>query len=204
MPVIEVFADVACPFAYVGLRRLSQAREEAGRSDLALRIRAWPLELVNDEPLDPDDVAEEVADLRRQVAPDLFTGFDPEQFPPTSLPALDLAASAYAADRVVGERVSMALRAALFEDGLDISRPDVLQTIASQEGAPPPSPGARDQVQADWRDGQARDVSGSPHWFVGEADFFCPSLEIERVGGHLQIHTDPAAFDAFLKTCLAL
>ena len=124
--------------------------------------------------------------------------------PPTSLPALDLAASAYAADRVVGERVSMALRTALFEDGLDISRPDVLQTIASQEGAPPPSPGARDQVQADWRDGQARDVSGSPHWFVGEADFFCPSLEIERVGGHLQIHTDPAAFDAFLKTCLAL
>ena len=88
--------------------------------------------------------------------------------------------------------------------GLDISRPDVLQTIASQEGAPPPSPGARDQVQADWRDGQARDVSGSPHWFVGEADFFCPSLEIERVDGRLQIHTDPAAFDAFLKTCLAL
>ena len=204
MPVIEVFADVACPFAYVGLRRLLQARDDAGRADLAVRIRAWPLELVNDEPMSAHHVAEEVADLRRQVAPDLFTGFDAAQFPPTSLPALDLAASAYAADRALGERVSMAVRTALFEEGLDISRPEVLQAIAFQEGAPPPGPGARDQVEADWRDGQARDVTGSPHWFVGDEDFFCPSLDISREGGHLRIDVDRAAFDAFLKTCLEL
>lgn len=204
MPVIEVFADVACPFAYVGLQRLLQARDDAGRSDLAVRIRAWPLELVNGEPLRAEDVAEEVDDLRRQVAPDLFVAFDQAQFPPTSLPALDLAAAAYAADRVLGERVSMALRTALFEDGRDISRPEVLQAIASEHGAPLPSPGARDQVEADWRDGQARPVTGSPHWFVGDDDFFCPSLDIQRVDGHLRIDVDAAAFQAFLKTCVEL
>src|SRR3954464_13451066 len=47
---IEVFADVACPFTHVGLCRLVARRRESN-SDAVLWVRAWPLELVNGEPL---------------------------------------------------------------------------------------------------------------------------------------------------------
>lgn len=66
--MIEVFADVVCPFTHVGLRRLVERRHELG-SSAVLRVRAWPLELVNGEPLAADVVAEEVRELREQVAP---------------------------------------------------------------------------------------------------------------------------------------
>jgi predicted DsbA family dithiol-disulfide isomerase len=49
--VLEVFADVLCPFTHVGLRRLISERARRGRDDVVVRVRAWPLELVNGEPL---------------------------------------------------------------------------------------------------------------------------------------------------------
>src|SRR5206468_3084962 len=49
--VIEVFADVRCPFTHVGLTRFVARRHELGRREPRLRVRAWPLELVNGEPL---------------------------------------------------------------------------------------------------------------------------------------------------------
>ena len=48
-----------------------------------MRVRAWPLELVNGTPLDSAMIGEEVDELRAQVAPDLFTGFDLSGFPGT-------------------------------------------------------------------------------------------------------------------------
>ena len=113
---VEVFADVCCPFTHVGLRRLVQRRDEVG-GDLELVVRAWPLELVNGAPLDGDLIAEEIEELRKQVAADLFVGFDRARFPATSLPALELAAAAYRRDMPSGERVSLTLREALFERG---------------------------------------------------------------------------------------
>jgi hypothetical protein len=106
---IEVFGDVRCPFAHVGLRRLfSQQRRRGSR--VPVRVRAWPLEVVNGAALDANLIAEEVATLRAQVAPDLFTGFDPSRVPATSLPARALTAGAYAVEPDVGTRVALALR----------------------------------------------------------------------------------------------
>jgi hypothetical protein len=48
--LVEVFADVGCPFAHVGLRRFVERRDELGRDDVVLWVRAWPLELVNARP----------------------------------------------------------------------------------------------------------------------------------------------------------
>jgi hypothetical protein len=104
MDVIEVFADVSCPFTHVELRRLVARRAAEGHATPVLVVRAWPLELVNGQPLDPGFVAEEVGALREQVAPDLFAGFDPAAFPVTSIPALALAHAAYAVDAPTGER----------------------------------------------------------------------------------------------------
>jgi len=200
MTEIEVFADVVCPFTHVGLRRLVERRAELG-AVFAVRVRAWPLELVNRGPLDADAVAEKVAVLRATVAPDLFGGFDREAFPYTSLAALALVAAAYRRDAATGERASLLVRDALFERGIDISGAHALQRIAQQLGVHVPLD-AEDDVLGDWREGRRRGVIGSPHFFVGGRDYFCPALRIDHVDGKLRIEPDQRAFDAFIEECV--
>ncbi len=201
-PVIEVFADVVCPFTHVGLTRVVECRRVVGSAAL-LRVRSWPLELVNGEPLGADLVAEEVDELREQVAPDLFAGFDRSCFPSTSLPALSLAAAAYRESSRLGERVSLALRHALFEEGRDIADVDVLADIARAHDVPRVEAVDPDAVRSDWDEGRHRGVQGSPHFFLGDEGYFCPALDITRVRGHLQITSDAAAFEAFVARAFA-
>jgi predicted DsbA family dithiol-disulfide isomerase len=199
---IEVFADICCPFTHVGLRRLVERRDALGRSDVVIKARAWPLELVNGAPLDPVMIGEEVDALRAQIAPDLFTNFQPSRFPASSLPGLMLAAAAYDHSLVLGEQISLALRAALFEQGRDIADPAVLHRIADLAGLELSSQDARDKLMADWTDGQRRGVIGSPHFFVRDRGFFCPSLDITRIDGQLRIASDRGALDEFLTLSL--
>jgi predicted DsbA family dithiol-disulfide isomerase len=196
-PELDVFADVSCPFTHVALRRLVERRASKGAGTVTLHVRAWPLELVNGGPTEPDTLAEEVDALRAQVAPDLFTGFDAARPPSTSIPALALAAAAYRVGTAVGERFSLALRDALFERAQDIADPDVLAALAAQVGLAP-VPADPEQVIAEWHDGQARGVKGSPHFFGPGLDAFCPTLAVDRVDGHLRIRADPGALDSFL------
>ena len=166
-------------------------------SSAVLRVRAWPLELVNGEPLDAELVAEEVHELREQVAPDLFAGFDRSRFPSTSLPALTLVAAAYRASARLGEQVSLAVRHALFEDGRDIADAGVLADLARAHDVPPVDAGDRAAVRSDWDEGRIRGVQGSPHFFLNRDGYFCPALDLTRVGGQLHIATNVATFEAF-------
>jgi predicted DsbA family dithiol-disulfide isomerase len=202
MPVIEVFADVRCPFTHVGLRRLVERRESEG-ADFALRVRAWPLELVNGEPLSGELIAEEVEALREQVAPDLFAGFPVRTFPASSLPGLALTAAAYDVDLETGERVALALRQAFFEEGLDVADPEVLDEIAGELGVPAADELVTEPVMADWSKGRDRGVIGSPHFFAGGQGWFCPALDISHEDGQLRIVDNGPALDAFLARALA-
>jgi hypothetical protein len=92
---IEVFADIWCPFAHVGLRTVLRRRRELGRDDVPVRVRSWPLELVNGVPLSVESTAAHVEELREEVTPDMFVAFDPGHFPRSTLPALALACLAY-------------------------------------------------------------------------------------------------------------
>ena len=201
--VVEVFADIWCPYAHVGIRQFIHHRWAARRSDLLLRVRAWPLELVNGEPLGAAHVAAQIDDLRRQVTPHLFNGFDPVHFPRTTLPALDLVSDAYAAGPEVGERASLAVRDALFELGDDISDPSIIDRLRIELAIARSGPNGRWQVLADWAEGQRRGVVGSPHFFVGDDSFFCPTLQIDRRGGHRDIRIDSRGFDEFFARCSA-
>ena len=201
---IEVFADVACPFTHVGLRRFVERRAERGDPEpVYLRVRSWPLEVVNGQPLDPDFIAEEVDEIREQVADDLFTGFSRDAFPATSMPALALAAVAYDLDVATGEAVSLELRDLLFEQRRDIADPAVLAGVAERHGvAFDPADPPVDRVLADHTEGVGRGVQGSPHFFTPAGAFFCPSLDISRdAQGHLRITADTAGFAQFLDSC---
>jgi predicted DsbA family dithiol-disulfide isomerase len=199
---LEVFADLWCPFAYVGLRCVADERARMGREDVPLLIRAWPLELVNRTPLDPVTTAHHVGELREQVAPDLFRHFDLGAFPDTTLPALAYVHAAYRRDLATGEAVGLALREALFEHGRDISSHEVLTEVAGVYGVGSPDADDERSVVADWKEGVQRGVEGSPHFFCGDHDVFCPSLDILRIGKeHLDIRTNLEGLDAFLVGC---
>jgi 2-hydroxychromene-2-carboxylate isomerase len=202
MKVIEVFADIWCPFAHVGLRCVVERRAQLKGEDAVLHVRSWPLELVNEAPLDPKTTAHHVQELRTQVAPDLFRRFDPNHFPTTTLPALAWVHAAYKMDMKRGEAVSLALRNALFENGVDISDPDALSDIVRAEGVGSCDATDEQAVLADWHEGKERGVIGSPHFFCGDADAFCPSLDISKDRtGHLEVKRNMKVLDAFLESC---
>jgi predicted DsbA family dithiol-disulfide isomerase len=200
---IEVFADIVCPFTHVGLRRLVDARAARGRASV-LRVRAWPLELINGHPLERELAAREIDALRASVAPDLFRGFDTGVWPRSSLPAFGLAVAAYAIDDRTGEAVSLAVRAALFEGGLDVSDAEVVRRIGEAYGVNPLDPATiRAAVENDWARGKVRKVKGSPHFFVGDADWFCPSLVIRHEGDDLAIEPAAESMRDFYDAALA-
>jgi predicted DsbA family dithiol-disulfide isomerase len=183
MRTVEVFADVLCPFTHAGLHTLLDRRAQRGLDKPKLTIRAWPLELINGQPLDAQHVAAEITALRASVRPDLFTGFSVETFPTTSMAAFALtAATALDGNPALIEEVGMALRNALFEDGQDIAQPDVVEAIGERFGLRPLGAEATvAAVRADWDEGRARGVVGSPHFFTEDGgDWFCPSLAISR------------------------
>jgi predicted DsbA family dithiol-disulfide isomerase len=183
MRTVEVFADVLCPFTHAGLHTLIDRRRELGLTEPRLRIRAWPLELINGKPLDPHHIGAEIVALRGSVRPDLFGGFSEETFPATSMAAFALTAAAdRSADPVLIEEVGMALRDAVFEQGLDVGRPEVVAPIAARFGLEPLDADATlAAVHADWDEGKARGVVGSPHFFTDDGgNWFCPSLAISR------------------------
>ena len=197
MRTIEVYADVRCPFTHVGLRRVVQRRAELGGGPV-LVVHAWPLELVNGEPMDAGHIATEIEAIRDQVAPDLFTGFEQARFPASSLPALALTAAAYEVGDAVGEAVALAVRDAVFEQGLDIADPTVLDAVAAGHSVGPVTDAHRERVLADWADGKERGVIGSPHFIVSTEGFFCPGLDISHDDEGFHIAPDIEGFGAFL------
>lgn len=202
MRTIEVFADVMCPFAYVGLHSFDVRRRDLGVDTPILWVRAWPLEVVNGKPHDGHHLAGEIAALRRDVVPHLFTGFRADGFPATTRPALAATAAAYREGPEAGERFALAVRRALFEEGRDVSDAAVLAALAEQLGVPTATADDDASVDADLAEGKERGVSGSPHWFTGHGDFFCPSLEIHHEGEEWDVHFDREGFDRFLTAAL--
>jgi predicted DsbA family dithiol-disulfide isomerase len=195
MQTVEVYADITCPFTHVGLKRVVQHVREMSESAVSepveVIVRAWPLEWVNGTPLGVDAVLVKAAALSDQLGVDDFAGLRADVWPTTTIPALDLAASGYEHSAATGLAVSLELRAALFEHGEDVSSPDVLERIAAAHHLRVPSTEMSAAVQADYDSGRERGVKGSPHFFVGSDDFFCPALDLGHdADGHLTARFD--------------
>lgn len=201
---IEIYADIWCPFAHVGLRCARDQRDASGRDDVILRVRPWPLELVNGAPMDPAKTSAHIGHLRHQIDDSLFSGFDATTFPTSTIDALALIEHAYGIDGRIGEAATFAVRDALFERGLDIAEASVLAALADELGIGPADDGDRAAVTASWHAGQARGVKGSPHFFCGTADLFCPSLDITRSDdGDVTIDLTIERLSRFMELCLS-
>ena len=190
MQTIEVYADITCPFTHVGLKRVvHHVREMSAPAEVI--VRAWPLEWVNGAPLAVEAVLDKARALSEQLGVDDFAGLRADAWPSTTIPALNLAASAYGRDAATGLAVSLELRARLFEAGDDIGDPGVLADIAAAHGLRAPTDATSEAVQADYDGGRERGVKGSPHFFVASDDFFCPALDLGHDSeGHLTARFD--------------
>jgi len=205
MTTIEVFADITCPFTHVGLKRVVARLASLG-GDSKIIVRAWPLEWVNGVPLDADAVAMKAGVMTDQMGVTDFNGFDRAQWPESTIPALNLAAAAYEKDHNTGLAASLKLRALVFEQGMKVDDPKTLGGLAQELGiadwaySTEPSP----QVQADYDDGTKRKVRGSPDFWVGPDEFFCPSLTIGHDDdGALTSEFDPEGLDRFIERAVA-
>lgn len=197
-PTVEVFADVGCPFAHVGLSLVVSRLAEMD-PPVDCYVRAWPLEWVNGSPLEGDAVAVKIAALRDQLDVDCFNGFDADQFPTTTIPALNLCAEGYGRDAQTGLEVSLSVRNALFEEGLDVGRQQVLAEIAAEYELPAPSRDPSQAVLDEYADGRARGVRGSPDFYMGDAEFFCPALDLDHDDdGRLLAGFDIEGFETFI------
>jgi predicted DsbA family dithiol-disulfide isomerase len=199
---VDVYADITCPFAHLSLRRLVREREQRG-SDLVLRVRAWPLEVVNGVVQDGRMVARTAEQLRATIAPDLFARVDPRRWPSTTLPALGLADAAYEHGPAVGEAVNLALRDALFEHGLPVDDPAVLDRIAADHGVTRPDDVAA-RVEHDWARGSALGVEGSPTYVLGAHRWFCPALLVRHDDHGLVVTPDEATMREFLDAAFGV
>jgi hypothetical protein len=168
-----------------------------------LLVRAWPLELVNGEPLAPGATATHIAELRRDVAPELFAGFDLGVMPSSTLRALALVEAVNDLDPSTGERLSFELRENLFEKGQRID--DVmLTTLANRSGVPERVMEDIRPVEARLAQGRERGVKGSPHFFIGGSGLFCPYLDIEHdASGGLHLQERPDRLEVFLRAGLS-
>jgi predicted DsbA family dithiol-disulfide isomerase len=214
---VEVFAEITCPFAYVGLRHVvdhvvHSVTHHHAVDDVAdptldrvtepvdIVVRAWPLEWVNGAGLQFDGVATKAEALREQLGVDAFNGLRADTWPTSTIPALGLTAAAYTVGVPTGLAVSTELRTALFELGVDISNSDELAEIADAHGIEF-EPDDDRAVRADYAEGRARGVQGSPHYFVASDDFFCPALDLGRdADDHLTARFDPDGLARFLAS----
>lgn len=205
MARIEVFADVTCPFTHVGLKRVVHRLAELDRG-VEMVVRAWPLEWVNGVALEADAVAMKAQVLADQLGVTDFDGFNPASWPTTTVPALNLTAAAYGQGMAAGLSMSLKIRAALFEDGLDIGQPQVLAGIAAENGLDgwvySAEPSA--QVQLDYDEGRRRGVRGSPDFWADDDEFFCPALTLSHSdAGALLSEFDPEGLERFIEQATA-
>jgi predicted DsbA family dithiol-disulfide isomerase len=196
---LDVFADITCPFTHVGLRRVvEELRMIDAEVEVDVVVRAWPLEWVNGAPLEADAVEAKIAALREQLGTTDFAGFRASSWPTTTIPALNLAAAAFAVDSSTGLAVSLAIRDALFEEGSDVGDPDVLATIADRFGLDRPGIDVDPRVTADYEEGQRRGVRGSPDFWVGDEEFFCPALTLGHDDAGLTAAFDVEGLERFM------
>ena len=91
MQTVEVYADITCPFAHVGLKRVVQYVSEMSEPAEVV-VRAWPLEWVNGAPLAIDAVLVKAAALTDQLGVDDFVGLRADAWPTSTIPTHDLPA----------------------------------------------------------------------------------------------------------------
>jgi predicted DsbA family dithiol-disulfide isomerase len=197
---IVLFSDIACPWATVAVERFHAARERVG-ADVRLVHRAFPLELVNEQPTPKPTLDAEIP-VTAKLVNGVFRSWSGavHEWPVTTLLALEAVRAA--GNR--GEAVDRALRRAFFHDSRCISLHTVVVDVASHAGADVADALAdgrcRRAVMDDLAVARSSAVKGSPHAFLHDgSDAHNPGIEMHWAAGRPVIDDDdPKAWDELI------
>ncbi|MEJ3652633.1 DsbA family protein [Actinomycetes bacterium KLBMP 9759] len=213
MTTIQVWSDLLCPFAYVGLLRLRRARARLGL-DVRLEHHTFPLELF-DGPHPRRGTDTEAVGVGR-IEPEgqfrVWTGPD-DQYPHTVLLAAEAVHAASAQSLEAGEELDLALRQAFWTHSRSISHRQVILDVAGAVAAVDTealtaaldSGRHRGDVMADFAVAQTDAITGSPTFVLADGSSATnPGIEVHWDGpwaaGFPVIDADDAgAYDELLK-----
>jgi|GEM_PF-739640 len=130
---VQVWSDLLCPFAYVGLLRLRRARGRLGLDGtVRLEHRTFPLELFNGPHSRRGTDTEAVALGRIEPEAEFRVWTDPDdRYPHTVLLAAEAVHAASAQSLAAGEELDLALRRAFWTQSRSISHRQVILDVAA-------------------------------------------------------------------------
>jgi predicted DsbA family dithiol-disulfide isomerase len=221
MAGLVVFSDIVCPWATVIVLRLHAARARAGaEEELAIVHRALPLELLLERP-----IARRVADAEIPLCASLTPDFGwslwqgrPEEYPVTSLLALEAVQAAADQSSRAAEELDLALRRAFFAESRCISmRHEVLIAARTSPSvdvdriADALDTGTyRAAVTDDFAAARAAGVPCSGTVVLPDGTMLCnPGTTTGWIGGRMPRGTpvllsdDPAVYDRIVTAALA-
>lgn len=193
LPRIALYADLACPYAYITAYRLRQLRD-AYRGRAVIEHKCLSLEYVNHQPTPKPTLESEIPILMLQQ-PDL--PWQPWhaplwQWPVTIWPAFEAVKCAEWQSYALADDLAWAIRTAFFVESRCISMRYVLLELAAQVGldvsrftADFDSGKAKPQVIAESREGWERlKVAGSPTFVLPSgrqlSNLGLPEVEVDE------------------------
>lgn len=194
---ITVYQDVLCSWCYLADLRLDVLRQELGEA-VRWNVRPYPLRVHDVLPTEREKrgLVEEVQRAQREsdataplLSTDLWLGGDP---PRSSVPAL----AALEAARLQGPQarafLARAMQRAALEQGVNVSRPDVVFELASRVGlamnefsAAFRSEETRRLILDEHRDAAIRGVRGVPTLVIGGRWMLCGLRELTEYREHI-------------------
>ena len=218
LPQVALYADLACPYAYVVAYRLRKLRN-AYRGRLVIEHKSLPLEYVNRQPT-PKPVLDSECPLLMLAEPEL--AWEPwhaplSKWPVTLWPAFEAVKCAERQDVALADDLDWAIRTAFFAESRCVSMRHVLLELAERVGLTMDrftrdfdSGQAKALVMAEAREGWERlKVPGSPTLVlpsgrqIGDAaELGLPEVQVDEKGYGRVIGLRPAPCTG--EACLAL
>ncbi len=205
---IDVYADIACPWCYVGRARLKKAI--ARRPDLEVALRWRPFQLQPDLPPEGRDFravlenkfgswdrVEQMFDRIRRMGDGLGFDFEAIEVAPHTADAHRLVL--WAQDQEAGEVMSAALFQAYFSEGRNVSNREVLAECAAEVGLD--AEAARtllagseyaDNVRGSQQQAQRRGITGVPCYVFGEQHAVMGAQSVDALTEALDAAVAPA------------
>jgi predicted DsbA family dithiol-disulfide isomerase len=193
---VVLFADISCPWAHAAVYRWREARARLGLTDkLQLDIRAFPLELINEESTPKRILDAEipvVGGMEPKAGWHVWQGH-PDDWPVTTLPALEAVYAAKRQGLEASSDLDRALRLALFQDSRNISMHyEILEVAASVPGLDAEALAelleqgeAKSEIFDDFEVAKQNRVEGSPHFFLPDgSDEHNPGVTMSWEGEH--------------------
>lgn len=194
--MVAVYADIGCPWAHVAVFRLHSTRTRLGLDrEVRFDIRAFPLELINEQPT-PKRILDAEIPVAGALEPDAKWQMWQRplyEFPVTTLPALEAVEAAKEQGLRASEELDRALRVAFLGNSRCVSmRDEILDVASSCDDVDPGSlqkslddGSARPAVIEQWHVADASEVEGSPHLFLADGtNLHNPGIEMHWEGPH--------------------